>query len=158
MRTTEHTSEWGRLLEDNAGIIYKLSFLYTNSKEEAEDLRQEISYQLVKSFARFKGESKVSTWVYKVALFTALSHLKEAKKTPVLEYAVPEKAVEEQPDERWPEVLEAIKTLPALDKSLLFLYLENKTYAEMAVIMGLTESNIGVRLNRIKKKLKEKLN
>lgn len=132
--------------------------MYTNSEDEVQDLKQEISYQIVKSYNRFKGDSKVSTWVYKVALFTALSHLKTKRKNTLVEYDLPEVADDSVESDRWTEVYAEIKSLPPVDKSLVFLYLENKSYTEMADIMGLTESNIGVKLNRIKKKLKEKFN
>lgn len=158
MKKTGNSAEVIKVLEDNAGIIHKLSYMYSNSSEEAQDLRQEISYQVLKSFDQFKGDSKISTWVYKVALFTALSYLKSRKKLGPPEYEVPELAFVEEEDDRWNEVLSAIRELPPIDKSLIFLYLENKAYNEMAEIMGMTESNIGVRLNRIKKKLKERFN
>lgn len=146
------------MLEDNVGIIHKLSFMYANSSEEVKDLRQEIIYQIVKSYKNFKGDSKISTWVYQVALFTALSYIKARKKMGPVNLEMPDLANPEKEDDRWHEVLTAIKKLPPIEKSLIFLYLENKSYSEMAKIMGMTESNIGVRLNRIKKKLKERLN
>ena len=131
--------------------------MYTNSAEEAKDLRQEISYQVIKSYKRFKGDSKVSTWVYRIALYTALTYLKTEKKTGSKVYELPELLSDDlEPEDRWPELLSEIKKLPPIDKSLVFLLLENKSYVEMAEIMGMTESNIGVRLNRVKKKLKEK--
>lgn len=143
-----------KILEDNAGIIYKLSFMYANSKEEAEDLQQEIRYQVVKSYDRFKGESKISTWIYKVALFTALSALKSKKREDELLYEQQD-ITDSQDDENWQELIKRTKRLLPVDRSLVFLYLENKSYKEIAEIMGITESNVGVRLNRIKKKLKE---
>ena len=131
--------------------------MYSNSKEEAEDLRQEIRYQLVKSYPGFKGESKVSTWVYKVALFTALSQLKARRRQPVQVFTLPEISDSPEEQDRWQEVLVVVRRLPPTDRSIVFLYLEGKSYSEMAEIIGMSESNIGVRLNRIKKKLKEKL-
>jgi RNA polymerase sigma-70 factor (ECF subfamily) len=157
LKKRDNSSELEGILEKNAGIIHKLSFVYANSQAEAEDLRQEISYQIVKSFKQFKGESKVSTWIYKVALYTALSHLRVSKKAPPLIHELPETASPDDAYDRWNEVLGEIKKLPPVDRSLIFLYLENKSYAEMADIMGLSESNVGVRLNRAKQKLKEKL-
>ena len=154
---TDNSYDIAGILEENAGIIHKLSFMYANSSEEAEDLRQEISYQVVKSYKKFRGDSKISTWVYKVALFTALTYLKKRKNLPNQLYLVPEIAEAPEEEDRWQEVLGVIKQLQPVDRSLVFLYLENKSYAEMAEIMGMTESNIGVRLNRIKQLLKDKV-
>ena len=151
------STELSTLILDHAGMIHKLSYLYSNSREEYEDLQQEISYQILKSYPKFNNKSKLSTWVYKVALFTALAFLRKRKKQLVYTTNIPEWIAEEE-DDNWPEVLSAIKALPDVEKSLIFLYLEDHSYKEMANITGLTESNIGVRLNRIKNKLKSKLN
>ena len=145
------------LLMDHAGIIHKLSYMYSNNKEEYNDLRQEVYYQLLKSYPRFNGQSKLSTWVYKVALFTALSFLRSKRKTSQLLEDLPEIIVESPETDRLNEVMDQVKKLPKVDRSLVLLYLEDKSYKEMAEIMGLSESNIGVKLNRIKKKLREKL-
>ena len=158
MTNSVGSSEVVEVIENNSGIIHKLSYMYSNSTEELKDLRQEIIYQIVKSYRSFKGDSKVSTWVYKVALFTALSYLKSVKKSYPIEYDLPEIVDIKEEDDQWNDVLDEIKNFPPIDKSLIFLYLEDKSYKEMAEIMGMTESNIGVKLNRIKKKLKEKLN
>lgn len=145
------------LLKDHAGIIHKLSYMYSNTRDEYDDLRQEISYQLVKSYTRFNYESKLSTWVYKVALFTALAFLRTKPKAEQPLDTLPEIAEEIEDNNRFNEVLAQVKKLPEIDRSLVLLYLEDKSYKEMAEIMGLTESNIGVKLNRIKKKLRDSL-
>ena len=131
--------------------------MYSNSKDEYLDLKQEICYQLAKSFDSFKGDSKLSTWVYKVALFTALAQLRKKQKH--LDYVadLPETSLVED-DDSWQEVIMVIKKLPEVDRSVIFLYLEDRPYKEMADILGISESNIGVKLNRIKKKLKEHFN
>ena len=150
----ERTTVSLKLLEDHGGIVHKLCFMYSNNNDEYKDLKQEISYQLIKSFKQFKGASKLSTWVYKVSLFTALSFI---KRKPVVHNQLEEIAdmatVDYEFDE-WQNVLQRIKKLPEMEKTLVFLYLEDKPYKEIAEIMGLTETNVGVKLNRIKKKLK----
>ena len=143
------------LLTNHAGIIHKLCFMYTNNNEEYKDLKQEISYQLLKSHSKYKGESKLSTWVYKVSLFTALSFIRKRPKSySQLEDVADSSYVNNEFDE-WNIVLGKIKILPEMDKTLIFLYLEDKPYKEIAEIMGISETNVGVKLNRIKKKLKE---
>jgi len=129
--------------------------MYSNNKEEYNDLRQEVCYQLVKSYPRFNNRSKLSTWVYKVALFTALAFLRSKPKTIHFLDDLPE-IVDESPEtDRLNEVMSQVKKLPTVDRTLVLLYLEDKSYKEMAEIMGLSESNIGVKLNRIKQKLRE---
>ena len=144
-----------KLLVDHAGIIHKLCFMYTNNQEEYKDLKQEISYQLIKSFDQYQGKSKLSTWVYKVSLFTALSFIKRKPKAyqPLDEVTgLVSKDIEY---DDWDYVLLRIKKLPETEKTLIFLYLEDKSYKEIAEIMGISENNVGVMLNRIKKKLKD---
>jgi RNA polymerase sigma-70 factor, ECF subfamily len=128
--------------------------MYTNNEEEYKDLKQEVSYQIIKSSENFKGESKLSTWVYKVSLFTALSFIKRKPKSYEQIDKVAEKITSESEFDEWNTVLEKIKTLPEMDKTLVFLYLEDKPYKDIAEIMGISESNVGVRLNRIKNKMK----
>ncbi len=142
------------VLKDNAGIIHKLSYMYSNNTDEYKDLSQDISYQLIRSYRKFKGDSKLSTWVYKVSLFTALSFIKKKPKpSQQLDDYKDKVGIEDRYDE-WSTIYQQIKKLPELDRSLIFLYLEDKSYKEIAEIIGITESNVGVKLNRIKTKLK----
>ncbi len=138
-------------------MIHKLSRMYSNNESEFEDLKQEINYQLIKSYPRFRGESKLSTWVYKVALFTALAQLRKQRTDVSFVSEIPERTTPAE-DNDWEELLIAIKKLPEIDRSIIFLYLEDRPYKEMAEILGITESNLGVKLNRIKKKLKNYFN
>jgi RNA polymerase sigma factor (sigma-70 family) len=145
------------MLMDHAGMIHKLSYMYSNSDSECEDLKQEINYQLIKSYPRFREESKLSTWVYKVALFTALAQIRKQQKDISYVSEIPENATPAE-ENHWEELMIAIKQLPEIDRSIIFLYLEDRSYKEMAEILGITESNLGVKLNRIKKKLKNYFN
>jgi RNA polymerase sigma-70 factor (ECF subfamily) len=144
-----------KLLADHAGIIHKLCFMYTNNNEEYKDLKQEISYQLIKSYQQYKGDSKLSTWVYKVSLFTALSFIKRKPRSHRQLEEVADTSFIDYEFNEWNNVMQQIKILPEIDKSLIFLFLEDKSYKEISEIMGISESNVGVKLNRIKKKLKE---
>jgi RNA polymerase sigma-70 factor, ECF subfamily len=143
------------LLADHAGIIHKLCFMYTNNSEEYQDLKQEVSYQIIKSFAQFKGESKISTWIYQVSLFTALSFIKRKPKVYAPLDEIADISMDETEFDDWHTVWQQIKKLPEIDRSVVFLYLEDKSYKEIAEILGISESNVGVKLNRIKKKLKD---
>lgn len=144
-----------KLLADHAGIIHKLCFMYTNNNEEYKDLKQEISYQLIKSYQQYKGDSKLSTWVYKVSLFTALSFIKRKPGSHRQLEEVADTSFIDYEFNEWNNVMQQIKILPEIDKSLIFLFLEDKSYKEISEIMGISESNVGVKLNRIKKKLKK---
>jgi RNA polymerase sigma-70 factor (ECF subfamily) len=135
--------------------------MYRDRKEDQEDLFQEIVYQLWKSFPSFKGDSKVSTWIYRVALNTAMAIYRK-QRVPISyheelgEHIHPhsEAGISEN-EER---LFLALRTLSDPDKAVISLFLEDFSYREMADIIGITESNVAVRLNRIKVKLKKMLN
>lgn len=129
--------------------------MYTNNSEEYKDLKQEISYQLIKSYQQYKGDSKVSTWVYKVSLFTALAFIKRKPRSYQQLEEVNDSSFVDYEFSEWNNVLQQIKKLPEMDKTLIFLFLEDKSYKEIAEIMGISESNVGVKLNRIKRRLKD---
>ena len=129
--------------------------MYTNNSEEYKDLKQEISYQLIKSYQQYKGDSKLSTWVYKVSLFTALAFIKRKPRSYQQLEEVDDRSSVDYEFSEWNNVMQQIKKLPEMDKTLIFLFLEDKSYREIAEIMGISESNVGVKLNRIKRRLKD---
>ena len=129
--------------------------MYTNNSEEYKDLKQEISYQLIKSYQQYKGDSKLSTWVYKVSLFTALAFIKRKPRSYQQLEEVNDSSFIDYEFNEWNNVMQQIKKLPEMDKTLIFLFLEDKSYKEIAEIMGISESNVGVKLNRIKRRLKD---
>lgn len=143
-----------------AGIIIKICRAYTDSEEDFKDYYQEICFQLWKSRDNFKGNSKWSTWVYRVSLNVSLSLLKKDKKVNKKSVELPEVEDNLQPDshpfndESLKLLYQAIKKLPDLDRAIILLYLEEKSYQEISEIIGLSANNIGVKITRIKKKLK----
>lgn len=148
-------------IQKNQNIIYKVCNLYRDSPEDQEDLFQEIVYQLWKAYPGFKGESKLSTWMYRIALNTAIA----AYRKPKIDITYPEELPDQMPyaadansSENEERLFRALRTLTDAEKAVISLYLEDFNYQEIAAITGLTESNVGVRLNRIKTKLKERLN
>ena len=143
------------MLKKHGGILHKICFLYSNNKHEYDDLYQEIVYQLWKSLPGFKGNCKISTWIYKVALFTALAQLRVKPKEKLFDGQVQSNSGDDDNHDDWEEIELAIKKLNKTDRGLVLLYLENKPYKEMAEIIGISESNVGVRINRIKSKLKK---
>jgi len=151
--------EFVRLIQDNQGLIYKITTIYSKDKEEREDLYQEIVYQTWKSFDYFKKASKPTTWLYRVGMNTAITHLNKSRRRIL---AVPIEDVKVQftesgdleKDEKIQELYVQIRKLNLLDRGIVFLYLEGKSYEEIAEISGISVSNVGTRMSRIKQKLK----
>jgi len=151
-----------QLIKQNEGVIFKITTMYTDNRSDQKDLYQDVVYQLWKSFDSFRSESKISTWMYRVALNTALTRLKRSKR---MGLAVSiDKVVMEQTenyDAEFEEKLKLmynhIKQLNVLERGLMLLLLEGKKYEEIAEITGLSQSNVGTRISRIKGKLKNRI-
>lgn len=155
--------EFLKAINEHQGILIKACRMYCSDKEDSEDLFQEIVYRLWKGWAGFKGESKLSTWMYRIALNTSITRLRENGRQPAFqELVMAHNSIPDGYRERIDLVFQdqlqaAINTLDKLDKAIVLLYLEEKSYKEIAEIMELTEGSVAVRINRIKKKLKEKI-
>jgi RNA polymerase sigma-70 factor (ECF subfamily) len=154
----QNKNEFVRVIQENEALIYKVSKVYTNSREDEQDLYQEIVYQLWKSFGSFRHESKLSTWMYRIALNTAISNLNNEKRKgkflPISDWVLNRTETDDPVREERFELLYAhIRELSTVEKGIILLYLEGKSYEEMAAITGFTTTNIGTRLGRIKQKL-----
>ena len=151
--------EFTELIENNQGIIHKITKIYGNTKDEQNDLFQEIVYQLWKSYDSFKGRAKFSTWMYRVALNTAITIYRKKKITYSNFDEVSFKIKTEEYDSKIEDQLKilycAIKKLNDIERAMIFLYLENKSGKEIAESIGLSEVNVRVKMNRIKTKLKK---
>ncbi|MEP0134169.1 MAG: sigma-70 family RNA polymerase sigma factor [Eudoraea sp.] len=148
-----------RIIRENEGVIFKITTIYTQNGQDQKDLYQEIVYQLWKSFDSFRNESKISTWMYRIALNTAISQLKKSKKhsnTTGIDQVVLKQTenYDTAIENRLKMVYEHIHQLNILEKGLILLLLEGKKYEEIAEITGLSETNVGTRISRIKQKLK----
>jgi RNA polymerase sigma-70 factor (ECF subfamily) len=142
-------------LKENQNIIHKICRLYTNSQDAHNDLFQEITIQLWKAFPKFRGDSKFSTWAYRVALNTAITLYRKSTRsvsTVIYEGQYHFISQEEYNFE------EAVQQLNDFEKAFVFLYLEDKDYAEISETLGISEVNARVKMNRIKGKLKKILN
>ncbi|WP_119080328.1 RNA polymerase sigma factor [Chitinophaga alhagiae] len=147
-------TEFIALIGQHQGIIAKICRLYRDSREDREDLFQEIVYQLWKSLPGYSGRAGFSTWLYRVALTTAIAAYRKKQPRIVYTAVLPEHAVGPGPgNPAQEELLQALKKLNNGEKALIALYLEDLSYREIAAITGITENNVGVRLNRIKQKL-----
>ncbi len=145
-------------LDRHQGILHKICFVYSNNSLEKEDLCQEIILQLWKSYPSFKRESTFSTWMYRVALNTALSLTKKPQFFKNTE-EIPDRSFNMEysmdKSESIKILYRAISQLNKVEKAIILLWLEDKSYEEIAYTIGLSVKNISVRLVRIKSKLKE---
>ena len=148
-----------KAITENENLIHKITHIYASIREEREDLKQEIIYQLWKSWKTFRHESKIQTWMYRVALNSALFYRNKPRllKTQLDENKI-NPAVYNPDFDHVSEVeqlFRAIKKLNELDQAIIMLWLEKLKYKEIGEITGLSEKNISVKIHRIKSKLKE---
>ena len=146
------------LVQQNERLIYKVCSFYVSDEFPMTDLYQEVIFNLWRSFPKFRNESSLSTWMYRVALNTCISgirkELKRPKHIPIAgleEYLVEPESMEENIREMY----KLIHQLKTLERAIILLYLEEKSYQEIADIMGLTINNVAIKLKRIKEKLKK---
>ncbi len=147
-------------MEHNRGILHKVAHMYCDEPNDRADLMQDILIQLWTGFPKFRGDSKVSTWMYRIALNTSISRLRtESRKKNVqmindLPLNVPEDETFREKSEKKQLVQTAISRLEKTEKAIIILYMDDYQYDEIADIIGISPSNVGVKVNRIKKKLK----
>lgn len=154
-------------LVEHGGAVLKVARAYTLTSEDCQDLTQEILLQVWRSLPRFRGGASASTWIYRVALNTAIGWRRKERRGRACRRAGSE--VADLPA-AWPDGAEqvvrresverlyaAIRRLPKADVALLLLYLDDLSYRQMAEVLGISESNVGVKLNRAKKALGELL-
>lgn len=154
MKHTHQQEIFLRWTENYKGILCKVTRIYTDNPEDREDLFQEIAYQLWKSVPSFKGQSKESTWIYKVALNTSIKWIKlEKKYREIKDNILVHESDNDQELLDW--MYHEISKFNDLDKSICFLILDGVNYKEISGITGLTEGNIAVKVHRIKKTLTE---
>ena len=160
MNASPNKEKFIQLVKENKGIVYKVCNAYCHDKNNRDDLAQEILYNLWKSFLSFRTDLKFSTWMYRIALNVAISfYRKEKKLKPHLEiYDDMTLFQEDEKDVYAQENLKLLRMfideLKEIDKSIILLYLDDKSQKEIAEITGITESNVSTRINRIKYKLK----
>lgn len=151
-----------QIIKKHEGVIFKITTVYADNREDQKDLYQEIVFQLWKSLDSFRAESKFSTWMYRIALNTALIRLK--KKNRQGKVVSIDKVIMQQTDnyntvfeDKLKILYTHIKQLNVLERGLMILLLDGKKYEEIAEITGLSPSNVGTRISRIKQKLKNQI-
>ena len=151
-------------LKENQNIIHKICRLYTSGEDAHNDLFQEITIQLWKAFPKFRGDSKFSTWAYRVALNTAITLYRKSKRTVATTDMEGRRQFIAPEDYNFEEEIQikllykAVQQLNDIEKALVFMYLEDKNYEEISETLGISEVNARVKMNRIKGKLKKIVN
>ena len=167
MTSEEHEQRFRRFLADHANVMWKVVRAFAATPHDQEDLLQETALQLWRSLPGFRGESKESTWIYRVAFNTALVWKRDEKRryakhenffnSTVVEATTSGQPADSRDDEMVELLYAAIRQLPKLDASLALMHLDGLSYREMGEVLGITEGNVGVKLNRIRKQLAEML-
>lgn len=157
--TEEQEKSFITLVKEHQGLIHKVCILYETDKEARNDLFQEIVLQLWKSFHTFRGESKITTWMYRIALNTAISGLRKLGrkiKTEELDdyhFNISDTSDDHQEDElqklHW-----AIRQLTEIERAMIMMALDEVPYDEIAETIGITQNNVRVRMNRIREKIR----
>lgn len=158
MNPTAKESEFLKVVEQHNRLIYKISYGYCSNLEDRKDLAQEIILQLWKSFDQFNDKYKLSTWIYRIALNVSISYLRKVKTRSKGQLElVPdfEVSTDAEKPEEIDQLYKFINQLDQMNKALIILYLDELSYAEMAEVLGITETNVATKLNRIKQRLKE---
>ena len=152
------------MVNEHQALIHKVCHLYGHSMPDREDLFQEIVIQLWKAYPKFRGDSKFSTWLYRIALNTAISGLRKQKnhittlEPERLLIDIQEESYDLQREEQLQQMYGAIRQLSEIERALVMLYLEDKSYDEMEDILGINQNNLRVKMNRIKEKLRKLTN
>ena len=150
------------VIKDNQKLIYKVCNSYCSNPDNRKDLEQEIFVQLWQSFKKFDGRVKISTWIYKIALNTAISFYRKNGKynnnrvkldTSII--SLPNFEDDSEQSELISTLYRFIENLNGLDKALILLYLDNNKHKEIAETLGISETNVATKISRIKKNLKE---
>jgi len=150
------------VIKENQNLIYKICYSYCSNSENRKDLQQEIILQLWNSFSKFDGRAKLSTWIYRIALNTAITFYRNDSKHSDKKVSIDASIISlsdfgyvPEQDENIAMLYQFIENLNGMDKALILLYLDDNKYKDIAEILGISETNVATKINRIKKILKE---
>ena len=156
---SQKEKDFSKLVKENQGLIIKVARMYTNTPDDQQDLFQEIVLQLWRSYDTFKGNSKISTWMYRVALNTAITLFRKTTRTVKTdELADFHQPIDDDNDDNQQHIsllYKVIKMLGDIDRAIVMMYLDDVPYKDIAENIGITEVNARVKMNRLKKTLKD---
>jgi len=161
LQKQETEKQFENHIKENESLIFKVCRIYAYTDADRKDLFQEIVIQLWKAYPNFKGQSKFSTWLYRVAINTAITGLRKEKKfiTSYEPASLPANVGEdndgEVEEEQLQQLYTAIEQLTQIEKAIIILYMEDKSYDDMEDILGINQGNLRVKMNRIKEKLRQ---
>jgi RNA polymerase sigma-70 factor (ECF subfamily) len=158
-------AQFESLLEQHGGIIRKVAFGYARNESDRCDLMQDIVFQLWKAYPRYSPERPFSTWMYRIALNVSISFLRKnsrpGRETVQFDESQHDLQYEQssspETEERQAMLRQVITKCPPLDRALLLLYLDERSYREIAAVLGLTETNVATKLSRLKERLRQEL-
>jgi RNA polymerase sigma factor (sigma-70 family) len=163
MHSTDKAGIFLSVIQANKGIVYKIANAYCHNTEDRKDLVQEMIVQLWKSFDGYSGEYKYSTWIYRIALNVAISFYRKEHRRKKTADPLPDDILHivdtgagNETGENIRFLQQFIAELKELDKALMLLYLEEKSYKEIADILGISETNVATKIGRVKNILKQK--
>jgi RNA polymerase sigma-70 factor (ECF subfamily) len=161
LQKQEAEKQFENYISDHELLLHKVCRIYAYTEADRQDLFQEVIIQLWKAFPKFKGESKFSTWLYRVAINTAITGLRK-KKDFITTYepaALPAHLSDDNSsqaeEDRLRQLYKAIEQLNQVEKAIVMLYMEDRSYEEMEDILGINQGNLRVKMNRIKEKLRQ---
>ena len=162
MDTKELEKDFLEMIGAQKRTIYKVCYIYANDQDDLNDLFQETVLNLWKSFPRYRGDSTLNTWVYRIAMNTCITFLRRSSSrpqtVPITAQVASSLETDEETASRLRDLYRLINQLGKLERALILLWLEERSYQEMADILGLSKANVAVKLTRIKEKLKKMSN
>ena len=162
MDTKQLEKEFLDMIEAQKRTIYKVCYMYANDQDDLNDLFQETVLNLWKGFPNYRGDCKLTTWVYRIAMNTCITYLRHEshrpQTVPMTANVASQMAADEDTEARLQELYRLINRLGKLERALILLWLEERSYQEMADILGLSKANVAVKLTRIREKLRNMSN
>jgi RNA polymerase sigma factor (sigma-70 family) len=160
LQKQEAEKQFEQYIKEHESLLYKICRIYAYTDADKQDLFQEIIIQLWKAYPNYKGNAQFSTWLYRVAINTAITGLRQKKNitTSYEPSSLPDYAdnnITSEDEERLKQFYKAIEQLGKIEKAIVMLYMEDRSYAEMEDILGISEGNLRVKMNRIKEKLRQ---
>lgn len=161
MQKHEAEKQFEKHIRENEALIFKVCRIYAYTDADRKDLFQEIVIQLWKAYPKFKGDSKFGTWLYKVAINTAITGLRKQKnfittyEPAALPIHISDENNDEEDEQRLQQLYLVIEQLTQVEKAIIMLYMEDRSYNDMEEILGMNQGNLRVKMNRIKEKLRQ---